>query len=230
MKRFLSIFLMLAMVALPASAFNPEKSLQRRASHMIIFDVHRMNELGQEETGKALCSASALGKYALITANHCDVGETALRVDKELVDRPVLGRINDGEDHVILLVGGPAFKDTMGAFYSPDTYKMDKVGKEIFLYGDGAGIYPPAFRQGRMMGSVTIPEKDIDSMLIKDPTVYLIDVNIIGGDSGSAIYDRRSGNLVTLVTYGMAGGKFCGAYILAFKQADIDRAESFNGK
>ena len=229
MKRFLSILVMLAMVVLPASAFNPEKSLQRRASHMIVFDAHRMNELGQEETGRALCTASALGKYALITANHCDVGETALRVDHELADRPILGRIKDGEDHVIFLVGGSAFKDTMGKFYSPDTYKMDKVGDEVFLWGAGGGMYPPQYRQGRVMDSVTTPQKDLDDMLIKDPTVYLYDMNIIGGDSGSAIYDKRTGNLITLVTYSM-GEHFCGAYVLAFKQADIEKAESFNGK
>ena len=221
MKKFLSLLLTLSMVALPASAFNPSKSPQRKAAHMLVFT---FVEDGQ--TGKALCTASALGKHALLTAGHCDMGETEVTVDNELSPRPIFSRINDGEDHVIFLVGGSAFKDTMGKFYSPDTYAPDKVGDEVFLYGDGVGIFPPQYRQGRSMGTIVIPDKELSGMLISDPNLLMFDISIVGGDSGSAIYDKHTGKLVTLVTYGIAG-KFCGAYILAFKQADIERAEKF---
>jgi len=218
--------LMLALTVMPAAAFNPTKSPQRKAAHMITFLVHEKDENGEEQTGRAQCTASALGNHALLTADHCDMGETTIHVDKELVDRAIFGRIKDGEDHVIFLVGGSAFKDTMANFYSPDTYKMDNVGDEIFLYGDGQGMYPPAYRQGRVMGAVTIPQKDIDSMLITDPNVYMFDLNIIGGDSGSAIYDKRTGKLITLVTYSMAD-HFCGSYIMKFTQAQVEQAEKF---
>ena len=226
MRRFLSILLMLSMVALPASAFNPEKSAQRKDAHMITFVIHEKGDNGEDITGRALCSSSALGAHALLTAGHCDAGETSVRVDNELVDRTIFARINDGEDHVIFLVGGSAFKDTMAKFYSPDTYAPDKVGDEVFLYGDGAGIFPPQFRLGRAMGTIVIPDKELSGMLVSDPNLLMFDISIVGGDSGSAIYDKHTGRLVTLVTYGVAG-KFCGAYILAFKQADIDRAEKF---
>jgi len=225
MKKFLTLVLMLALTAMPASAFNPQKALQRKAAHQIVFQVTIVDDEGTQ-TGKALCTASAIGPHALLTAGHCDMGETDLRVDNELSDRPIFNRINDGEDHVIFLVGGSAFKDTMGRFYSPDTYQPDKVGDEVFLYGDGGGMYPPQYRQGRAMGVMTVPEKELSGMLITDPNVYMFDLNIVGGDSGSAIYDKRTGNLVTLVTYGVAE-KYCGAYIMKFTQAQVEQAEKF---
>jgi len=221
MRSILSIILMLAMVALPASAFNPTKSPQRKAAHMIVFAI-----VEDGQTGKALCSSSAIGPHALLTAGHCDMGETELTVDNELSPRAIFSRINDGEDHVIFLVGGSAFKDTMAKFYSPDTYAPDKVGDEIFLWGDGAGLYPPQFRQGRSMGTIVIPDKELKGMLVSDPNLLMFDVNIIGGDSGSAIYDLHTGKLVTLVTYGVEE-KFCGAYILHFSQAQVEQAEKF---
>ena len=225
MKKFLTLVLMLALTVMPASAFNPQKAAQRKAAHQIVFRITEVDDEGTH-TGKALCTASALGPHALLTAGHCDMGETELRVDNELSDRPIFSRINDGEDHVIFLVGGSAFKDTMGRFYSPDTYQPDRVGDEVFLYGDRGGMYPPQYRQGRVMGVMTVPEKELSGMLVSDPNVYLFDLNIIGGDSGSAIYDKKSGQLVSLVTYGLAN-KFCGAYIMKFTQAQVEQAEKF---
>ena len=226
MKKFLTLVLMLVLTVMPASAFNPSKSLQRKAAHQIVFVVHEKDENGLDVTGKALCTASSLGPHALLTAGHCDVGETEITVDNELSPRAVFSRINDGEDHVIFLVGGSAFKNTMGKFYSPDTYAPDKVGDEVFLYGDGGRMYPPQYRQGRAMGTIIVPKDELSGMLISDPNLLLFDLNIIGGDSGSAIYDMHTGKLVTLVTYGVAD-KYCGAYVMHFTQAQVEQAEKF---
>ena len=76
------------------------------------------------------------------------------------------------------------------------------------------------------MGTVVIPDKELPGMLISDPNLLLFDINIVGGDSGSAIYDKHTGNLVTLVTYGVAD-KYCGAYVLHFSQAQVEQAEKF---
>ena len=225
MKRFLSLLLMLSMVALPASAFNPAKSPQRKAAHQITFVVHEKGDNGEDITGRALCSSSALGAHALLTAGHCDVGETEITVDGELVPRAIFARINDGEDHVIFLVGGYAFRDTMAKFYSVAPVS-NEPGDEVFLWGDGAGLYPAQYRQGRRMGTVVIPPKELEGMLIKDPNLYMFDVAIVGGDSGSAIYDKKTGKLVTLVTYGVAN-KYCGAYRLDFTVEQINKAETF---
>jgi hypothetical protein len=222
----LLLVLVLASTVMPAAALNPEKSQQRKAAHQITFVIHKKGDNGEDITGRALCTANALGAHALLTANHCDAGETEITVDRELVPRAIFGRITDGEDHVIFLVGGPVFKDTMKAYYSPDSYKENKVGDETFLYGDGGGMFPPQYRQGRRMGTVVMSPEELKYLLISDPNLYMFDINIIGGDSGSAIYDLKTGKLVTLVTYGVAD-KFCGAYKMDFTQEQISRAETF---
>jgi hypothetical protein len=228
MKKFLTLLLMLALIGMPAGALDIPNSLQRRATHQIIFPVMvPSDEPGQLPTLRhGLCTSSALGPHALLTATHCDVGETTLRVDREIGDRHVLGRIADGKDHTILFVDGDSFKDVMNKFYNPDSYSMDKVGDDVFLYGDGAGMYPPQYRKGYRMDSVQIGSDEVEGM--PTGTVYLFDINIIGGDSGSAIYDKH-GNLVSLVTYGINGGKYCGAYIMAFTAEQVKRAKNFNG-
>lgn len=225
-KSLLYCVLMLAMIATPVAAFNPTASQQRKAAHQIVFTVHEKDsETGEDVSGRALCTANAIGSHALLTANHCDMGETELRVDNELIDRQILGRIADGEDHLIFLVGGSKFKDTMGRFYSPDTYQMDKTGDEVFMYGDGGKLFPPQYRKGYRMDYVVPPADEAEPGMPTDQ-VYLFDMNIIGGDSGSAIYSKKSGNLVSLVTYSI-DEKFCGAYIMKFTQAQIEQAENF---
>lgn len=224
-RSILSILLALSMIALPAAAINIPKSPQRKAAHQITFVVHEKDDEGKDITGHALCTASALGAHALLTAGHCDVGETDLRVDNELADRTIFARINDGEDHVIFLVGGDAFRDTMAKFYSVAPVS-NEPGDEVFLWGDGGGLFPPQYRQGRRMGTTVLPEKELKGLLVPDPNLYMFDINIIGGDSGSAIYDRKTGKIVTLVTYSMAD-HFCGAYKLDFTQEQINAAETF---
>jgi hypothetical protein len=224
-KQILSLILMLSMVTLPASAFNLAKSSQRKAAHQITFVIHKKGDNGEDITGRGLCSSSALGAHALLTAGHCDAGETSVRVDNEPVDRTIFARINDGEDHVIFLVGGDAFRDTMAKFYSVAPVS-NAPGDEVFLWGDGAGIFPPQLRLGRSMGTIVIPDKEFPEMLVSDPNLLMFDISIVGGDSGSAIYNKKTGKLVTLVTYGIAD-KFCGAYRLDYTQEQINRAETF---
>ena len=81
---------------------------------------------------------------------------------------------------------------------------------------------PPQYRVGYYTGSTEIEGADAST----DPNVLLFDINIIAGDSGSAVYGD-GGKLVTLITYGIAGGKFGGAYKMAFTKAQIEQAESF---
>lgn len=223
MKSLISLILAIALTCAPAIAMpkHPESAPQRKAAHQITFEVKRVDDDGTIEVGRGLCTASAIGPHALITATHCDAGQTGLYVDNNTVVYPIVGHIVDGEDHTIFLIGGPAFKDTMGAFYSD---KADKVGDRIFLYGDGGGMFPPQYRIGYRMGSLVMTTNDAPEGM---PTgeLYIFDINIVGGDSGSAIYDEH-GKLVTLVTYGI-GGHYCGAYPLHFTASQIDQAEKF---
>jgi hypothetical protein len=145
-------------------------------------------------------------------------------VDNEVGQRKILGRIKDGEDHMIFLVDGSKFKNTMAADYDPDTYVLPTVGEKVFLFGDGAAIWPPQYRTGYYMGSTQVDDST-GADASTDTTLLLLDLNIIPGDSGSAIYGS-DGKLVSLVTYGV-GGKFCGSYKMAFTWGQIVQAESF---
>ncbi len=218
MKNLLSLVLALVMIVQPVCALprHPEKTPQSKATHQIKFVVEV-----DGETGHALCTSSAIGPHALLTAKHCDVGETALTVDKELVDHKILGRLADGEDHVIFLVDGSAFKDTMGAFYSAEGIS---TGAQVFMFGDGGGMYPPQYRRGYYMNSMTATDKEVPEGMPVG-RMYVFDLNIIGGDSGSAIYNN-DGMLVSLVTYSLAD-HFCGAYPLAFTDEQIEQAKNF---
>ena len=223
MKSLIALFLAIALACTPALAMprHPESTAQRKAAHQIVFDVQHTDEDDTVEIGHGLCTASAIGPHALLTATHCDAGQTTLSVDNSLTPITIISRIADGADHTIFLVNGPAFNDTMGQFYST---KGDKMGDRIFLYGDGGGMFPPQYRVGYRMGSIVMTTKEAPEGM---PTgeLWLFDVSIIGGDSGSAIYNEH-GQLVTIVTYGM-GDHYCGAYPLHFTQTQIDQAEQF---
>jgi len=223
----LAIALLFLSLSIPATSLprHPGKSEQRKASHRIEFTVPEDSltdeQLFPSADGKGACSASALGPHALLTAQHCDVGEEYLTVDLELSPRKIVGRITDGEDHIIFLVNGSKFKATMAAEYDPTTYALPTVGEKVFLFGDGRAMYPPQYRNGYYTGTAKIEDGDAS----KDPDVFLFDLNIIPGDSGSAVYGD-GGKLVTLITYSM-GGKFAGCYKMAFTEAQIAQAEAF---
>lgn len=225
MKKAIIAVLFLLSLLLSAAPRHPGKSEQGKAAHRIVFvvpeDKSGNGQLFLTDAGKKVCSSSAIGQHALLTAQHCDVGEEYLTVDNEVAQRKIVGRIIDGEDHIIFLIDGPKFKVTMAAEYDPNTYALPEVGEKVFLFGDGAGMYPPQYRTGYYTGVTQLDGVDAST----DPNVLLFDINIIPGDSGSAMYGV-GGKLVTLVTYGV-GGKFCGAYKLAFTEAQVMQAEEF---
>ncbi len=226
MKQFAIAVLFLSLcLPLSAAPRHPAKSEQSKAAHRIEFLIPEAaaneEQLFPSAAGKGACSSSAIGPHALLTAQHCDVGEEYLTVDLDLAPRKIVGRITDGEDHIIFLVDGPKFKNTIAAEYDPDTYTVPTVGEKVFLFGDGGAMFPPQYRTGYYTGSTTIEGADAS----KDPVVMLFDLNIIPGDSGSAVYGSN-GKLVTLVTYGI-DGKFCGAYRMMFTAAQVAQAEAF---
>ena len=227
MKKLAIAVLFISLCALPlyGAPRHPAKSVQSKAAHRIMFVLpETVNEEGQlfPSARKGYCSASALGPHALLTAQHCDSGETSLRVDNDLADRKIVGRITDGEDHIIFLVDGTKFKDTMAADYDPSSYALPTVGDKVFLFGDGGGFWPPQYRTGYYTGSVNTEEKDLAPT---DPVMMLFDMNIIPGDSGSAVYGPN-GELVTVVTY-IISGKFAGCYKMAFTAEQVAKAEAF---
>ena len=223
MNRFLALILALALSSVPVAALpvRPSTSIQFRATHEIMFSVADPDS--DDGRKSAVCTASALGPHALLTAAHCDMGETSVQLDTvKVINYHILGRIKDGQDHEIFLVDGPEFKVTMGSLYTPGDYNIGEVGDEVFMFGDGGAMFPAQYRTGLLMGHVA-PDKD---SLPIDGDIFVYDMNIIGGDSGSAVYSTLTGKLVAIVTYGI-DDHFMGAYPIRFTQDQVDQAEQF---
>src|SRR5579863_4572671 len=100
MKKFLILVLALA-ISVPALAHAP-KSLD--ATHRIEIDTVVMDpDTGKPEPDNAICSATAVGPHALLTAQHCDrIGQGLLTVDDKVA--VIQKRLFDGNDHEILIV------------------------------------------------------------------------------------------------------------------------------
>lgn len=243
-RKLISVVLTLLFTVSTTFCTNYEKDPHRAAAHMIIMlkpeapapPVPAGFPVPSKPAAEgALCSATAIGPHALLTADHCDEGNTELFVDsRPNDDKPfkvhILGRILDNEDHLILLVDGPEFQDTTARFYN--VKKTDtKIGEQVFAYGDGEGLFPPELRKGYRMGYLMIPpDAELGPTMPKyDRKVYLYDLNIIPGDSGSAVYSESDGRLVAVTTYSISG-RFMGAYALRFTAQQIKQAETFPGK
>jgi len=215
MRFLFSFILMLSLVVWPTQRLIPPKSQQRKATHVVIMK-------HGEETG--VCTASAIGRHALLTADHCDMGTDNLRVDYTF-NIHVLGRIKDGKDHIIYLVDGPEFEDTMGSLYNPATYDMSREGDGAFFFGDGGGMFPPQLRKGYRMDHIGFDKDEAPKGMIAGD-LFLLDIAAINGDSGSAVYSEETGRLIGVITYALFE-RFVGTYAMHFTQAQIDQAERF---
>ena len=209
----ISFILILLLAALPAQHLAPSKSQQRLATHALM-------------SNKGLCTASAIGPHALLTASHCDSSTGSLKVDEAFTVN-IMGRITDNKDHLIYLVDGPPFKVTMGEFYSPSTYDMAREGEGVFFYGDGGGLFPPQFRKGYRMDHLEF-SKDTAPKGMPLGDLFLFDMVAITGDSGSAVYSEKTGRLIAVITFGLFD-HFMGSYALQFTQVQIDLAKNFKG-
>lgn len=160
---------------------------------MIIFlDAH------DHEDG--LCTATAIGPHAILTAEHCNDGEApdeTITIDLSRKHYHLLAENADGHDHIIYLLDGPAFKN----YLDPSeliNVPQPKPYAPVVIYGDGLGQYPPREVNGFVDGkSDSADLSDVDQ---NDQALWYR-LAIVPGDSGSAIYDA-AGRVVGLVTYG----------------------------
>lgn len=204
MKKLLTLVLALAM-SVPALAHAP-KSLN--ATHRI--EMHSL--VVDPDTGKApggICSATAIGPHALLTAKHCDFpGQSIIKIDGQ--DFLITKRIVDGYDHEIFIV------DAHFA-YTADFEHADALqkGDDVWMEGNAAALNQ-LVRRGVFSGIIMLDGKVIEAY----------DYNGYFGDSGSAIFDEH-GKIVAVTSVGvfLPGWHVMGAYPLHFTPEQLQEAQ-----
>ena len=166
MKRTLSTIVVLLLSGL-AFATNPLYVQEQKTTHYLY-------SKAAIEPGM-WCSATAIGKHAVLTASHCEAPTDSLLVDRVYVT--VVDRLRDGADHTILLLKGIEFKDVATV-----VQRDLEIGEEFFLFGN-PGRYINLFRKGVLAGSWNDPKE------VPPRKVYIVDLNGYQGDSGAALFD-----------------------------------------
>jgi hypothetical protein len=159
-----------------------------------------------------ICSSTAIGPHALLTATHCDLGASTVSVDG--VQAAIMSRLTDGNDHTIYMLN-----ITFGEYAKFD--KMTKIGDEVWLRGNPYGL-KQLIRYGHYAGVIS-EKADLTKSGVE--TIYMFDINSAPGDSGSAIFDKH-GKIVAVTTYGFSGDGFVmvGSLALHFTSAQLAQA------
>jgi V8-like Glu-specific endopeptidase len=155
-------------------------------------------------SGSGHCSATAIGRHALLTATHCVAISAVLVVDGK--DAKVESIVSDGLDHSIYMLSGVEFTDIAEV-----NARLLEEGDEIFIFGNPAD-YVGMLRMGYVAG-FNHPDKEDDDigprifspldLFLRPPplpkthdgntnvvqTYY--DLHGFFGDSGSAIFDSK---------------------------------------
>lgn len=158
---------------------------ERTATHMIAF------YNGNSTAG--YCTGTAVGPHALLTASHCtDEGYTTISLDLSVKKYHIIGKVEDGSDHTIVHLDGPAFTDIVTI-----KERQARIGEVVTSYGDGGRDFP----QHTYFGHVIKQGNGGDtSELDARDGMATFDIPVIPGDSGSAVYGT-DGDIVALVTY-----------------------------
>lgn len=191
-------------------------TLEQRASHMVSY----LDEDGKETT---LCTATAIGPHALLTASHCNDGirrkaSTEIKLDYSAHHYTIFAIASDDRDHDIYLIDGPPL-----LAYISLKVGVAKYGESIRFYGFGEGVYPSTERDGWVRAD------DDPSDVDHGVQFSLFEIASYHGDSGSAVYNEQ-GQVVGIVSYGIVwyGSEKMGSYALAFSDEKIQIAQHFD--
>lgn len=206
MKKFL-LFLAILCISLPVFGLSPAIDKAHKASYQIA---------QVTVSGRAFCSATAIGPQALLTAAHCELPDDTLYIRQKDDPAQIVARIRDGNDHTILLVKGVVFAD-----YVDVALDSIEVADDVFTIGN-PGHWKDIYQRGYVAGLL---EK-------QSGIVILLDLQAFPGVSGSGVFSP-AGKLVAVISTnepqveGDTQIDLAGAYPLQFTQKDIDNARAF---
>ena len=96
--------LLIAGIAKHKPAYRPQQAAitpERRATHMITYYKVK-DDVPDESVG--FCTGTVVASHALLTALHCDEGETTtISLDLSVRKYHIIGIVYDGRDHIILI-------------------------------------------------------------------------------------------------------------------------------
>jgi hypothetical protein len=144
------------------------------ATHEIFFPSH------------VFCSGTAIGKYVILTAAHCDTEDALDSVIFEGNNSvKVLGEVDDGSDHVIFFLDKP--------FHSWATLSgtPPALGQDVFIFGN-PGDLQDVYRRGYISGTAKRPFSS------NGPNEEAVEYDMNGffGDSGAGVFDASTGQVI----------------------------------
>jgi hypothetical protein len=173
-------------------------TLAQRASHRIIFDT-------DTEVQKSVCSGTAVGPHTFLTASHCnedpDNHYTMVQFDWSVTKFHVQAELTDKHDHVLYLLDGPAFTQFVNMQNVVPKFVPERIREkdEVVVYGSTPYIYPPVATYGYV--DIDAEANDLSDVDVSEGTHYYV-ISIRHGNSGSAVYDLKTGKILGLLSLG----------------------------
>ena len=172
-------------------------------------------------TEESNCSATSIGRHALLTASHCEAPSDFISIDGVPGYR-IDEVIRDNNDHSILLIRGVDFKD-----FIPLGSRELRASEQVFIWGNpslNGAIFIKQLHKGPYRASHVVKGRIVD----------VLGFQSFHGDSGSGVFSAK-GELLGVVSFigsvpippeGIIVAA-TGAVRLAFTSADRDRAANF---
>lgn len=157
------------------SAFASDKGV----TNALLYSVGITGEPGVEP-GASTCTATVIGRNAILTATHClpDKSDQTIYIEGVLTSYRL--RIDDGKDNTLIFFEQNFF----GKAKYPE-FCSSKVGQDVVYLG-----YPFGNRRLLRKGYVS-------GYVVLDGNIYAVmDINSGSGDSGSSIFDNKKGCII----------------------------------
>jgi len=219
-KRLLAALIILAGVAFGQIQASAQQAVEKahNASYHIVQSTL---------AGNSVCSATAIGPQALLTATHCelpsdDLGLAGQEVQTDVV---IVDRVRDSLDHTIYFIKGATFP-----VYVDVIQQKPGLAEEVFSFGN-PGDLDDIYSKGYVAG-IKYDHSLAASFGHADPPEILFNLLVYEGNSGSGVFNM-GGDLIAVESVCEIQKKdglstsFAGAHPLYFKKAELARAKTF---